>query len=127
MEFNKFIEKFFDENDDSGFNEVVFARQAKFKQIKERLKGYYLTDKEIEKVFEIITQAEIDIENIKRNFNSKNYTEEDLKNFTKKLIDRQNKMKADFDKKLGEIIKAKYEKAKKIKAEMDRKNPYNNM
>ena len=127
MEFNKFIEKFFDENDDSGFNEVVFARQAKFKQIKERLKGYYLTDKEIDKVFEIITQAEIDIENIKRKFNSKKYTEEDLKNFSKKLIDRQNKMKADFDKKLGEIIKAKYEKAKKIKAEMDRKNPYNNM
>ena len=127
MEFNKFIEKFFDENDDSGFNEVVFARQAKFKQIKERLKGYYLTDKEIEKVFEIITQAEIDIENIKRKFNAKKYTEEDLKNFSKKLIDRQNKMKEDFDKKLGEILKAKYEKAKKIKAEMDKQNPYNNM
>ena len=127
MEFNKFIEKFFDENDDSGFNEVVFARQAKFKQIKERLKGYYLTDKEIDKVFEIITQAEIDIENIKRKFNSKKYTEEDLNNFNKKLIDRQNKMKEDFDKAVGKIIKEKYEKAKKIKAEMDKKNPYNNM
>ena len=34
MEFNKFIEKFFDENDDSGFNEIVFARQAKFKMNK---------------------------------------------------------------------------------------------
>ena len=127
MEFNKFIEKFFDENDNSGFNEVVFARQAKFKQIKERLKGYYLTDKEIDKVFEIITQAEIDIENIKRKFNSKKYTEEDLNNFNKKLIDRQKKMQEDFDKAVGKIIKEKYEKAKKIKAEMDKKNPYNNM
>ena len=127
MEFNKFIEKFFDDNDDSGFKEVVFARQAKFKQIKERLKGYYLTDKEIDKLFEIITQAEIDMENVKRKFNAKKYTEKDLDNFSKKLIDIQNKMKADFDKKLGEMIKAKYEKAKKIKAEMDKKNPYNIM
>ena len=48
MEFNKFIEKYFDPNDDSGFNEIIFQRQAKYKGIKERLKGYYLTDKEIE-------------------------------------------------------------------------------
>lgn len=127
MEFNKFIEKFFDENDDSGFNEVVYARQAKFKQIRERLKGYYLTDKEIEKLFEIITKAEIDMENIKRKFNAKKYTEDDLKKFQQKLIDIQNKMKEDFDKLLMKMIKEKYEKAKKIKAEMDKKNPYNNM
>lgn len=127
MEFNKFIEKFFDENDNSGFNEVVYARQAKFKQIRERLKGYYLTDKEIEKLFEIITKAEIDMENIKRKFNAKKYTEDDLKKFQQKLIDIQNKMKEDFDKLLMKMIKEKYEKAKKIKAEMDKKNPYNNM
>ena len=127
MEFNKFIEKFFDENDNSGFNEIVFARQAKFKQIRERLKNYYLTEKEIDKVFEIITQAEIDIENIKRKFNAKKYTEEDLNKFEKKILDRQTKMKEDFDKAVGKIIKEKYEKAKKIKAEMDKKNPYNNM
>lgn len=127
MEFNKFLEKFFDENDDSGFNEVVFARQAKFKQIRERLKGYYLTDEEIEKLFEIITNAEIDMENIKRKFNADNYTKEDLIEFEKKLIDIQNKMKEDFDKLLMKMIKDKYEKAKKIKAEMDKKNPYNNM
>lgn len=124
MEFNKFIEKFFDENDNSGFNEIVFARQAKFKQIRERLKNYYLTEKEIDKVFEIITQAEIDIENIKRKFNAKKYTEEDLNKFEKKILDRQTKMKEDFDKAVGKIIKEKYEKAKKIKAEMDKKNPY---
>lgn len=127
MEFNKFLEKFFDENDDSGFNEVVFARQAKFKQIRERLKGYYLTDNEIEKLFEIITNAEIDMENIKRKFNANEYTKEDLVEFEKKLIDVQNKMKEDFDKLLMKMIKEKYEKAKKIKAEMDKKNPYNNI
>ncbi len=127
MEFNKFLERFFDENDDSGFNEVVFARQAKFKQIRERLKGYYLTDNEIEKLFEIITNAEIDMENIKRKFNANEYTKEDLVEFEKKLIDVQNKMKEDFDKLLMKMIKEKYEKAKKIKAEMDKKNPYNNI
>ena len=56
MEFNKFIEKYFDPNDDSGFNEIIFQRQAKYKGIKERLKGYYLTDKEIEELFKIITK-----------------------------------------------------------------------
>lgn len=127
MEFNKFLEKFFDENDNSGFNEVVFARQAKFKQIRERLKGYYLTDEEIEKLFEIITNAEIDMENIKRKFNANEYTKEDLVEFEKKLIEVQNKMKEDFDKLLMKMIKDKYEKAKKIKAEMDKKNPYNNI
>ena len=119
MEFNKFIEKYFDPNDDSGFNEIIFQRQAKFKGIKERLKGYYLTDKEIEDLFKIITKAEMDMEEVKRKFNGKNYKSKDLVEFEKKIIDIQKKMKADFDNKLNKILKEKYEKAKKLKAKFD--------
>lgn len=127
MEYDKFLEKYFDPNDNTGFKEVVFARQAKFKQIRQRLEGYYLTDEEIDKLFEIIIKAEMDMESVKRRFNAKNYTEQDLNNFSKKLIDIQNKMKEDFDKKLQKMLKEKYEAAKKIKEEMNRKNPYNNI
>jgi hypothetical protein len=119
MEFNKFIEKYFDPNDDSGFNEIIFQRQAKYKGIKERLKGYYLTDKEIEELFKIITKAEMDMEAIKRKFNGEKYKAKDLVAFEKKLIDIQNKMKTDFDNKLNKILKEKYEKAKKLKAKFD--------
>lgn len=119
MEFNKFIEKYFDPNDDSGFNEIIFQRQAKYKGIKERLKGYYLTDKEIEELFKIITKAEMDMEAIKRKFNGEKYKAKDLVAFEKKLIDIQKKMKEDFDNKLNKILKEKYEKAKKLKAKFD--------
>lgn len=119
MEFNKFIEKYFDPNDDSGFNEIIFQRQAKYKGIKERLKGYYLTDKEIEELFKIITKAEMDMEAVKRKFNGEKYKAKDLVAFEKKLIDIQNKMKTDFDNKLNKILKEKYEKAKKLKAKFD--------
>jgi len=37
------------------------------------------------------------------------------------LVLIQKKMKDDFEKKLTETIKAKYEKAKKIKEELDKK------
>ena len=119
MEFNKFIEKYFDPNDDSGFNEIIFQRQAKYKGIKERLKGYYLTDTEIEELFKIITKAEMDMEAIKRKFNGEKYKAKDLVAFEKKLIDIQKKMKEDFDNKLNKILKEKYEKAKKLKAKFD--------
>jgi len=127
MEYDKFLEKYFDAEDTSGFKEVIYARQAKLKQIRQRLQGYYLTDKEIDKLFEIIVKAEMDMENIKRKFNAKKYTEKDLNDLSTKLIDIQNKMKEDFDKKLNKMLKDKYEKAKKIKAEMDKKNPYKNL
>ncbi len=127
MEYDKFLEKYFDADDNSGFKEVIYARQAKLKQIRQRLQGYYLTDQEIDKLFEIIVKAEMDMEHVKRKFNAKKYTEKDLTDFSNKLIDIQNKMKEDFDKKLNKMLKDKYEKAKKIKAEIDKNNPYKNL
>lgn len=124
MEYDKFIEKYFDPNDDSGFNELVFKRQEKLKALKVRLKKYYLTDKEIDDLFQIIIKAEIEMEQVKRKFNAKKYTEIDLVKFQNKLIDIQKKMKKDFDEKLNKTIKTKYEKAKKTMEELNKKNPY---
>lgn len=124
MDYDKFIEKYFDPDDDSGFNEIVFKRQEKLKALKVRLKKYYLTDREIDDLFQIIIKAEIDMEQVKRKFNSRKYTEMDLIKFQNKLIDIQKKMKQDFDEKLNKTIKTKYEKAKKTMDELNKKNPY---
>lgn len=125
MDFDKFIEKYFDPDDDSGFNEILFQRQSQHKAIEKRLKGYYLSDKEINKLMEIIIKAEMEMENIKRKFNAKKYTEKELFKLRKNLLEIQVKMKKDFDESLNKVLKKKYEEAKKIKEELDKKNPYN--
>ncbi len=114
MEFDKFTEKYLDPNDESGFNEVIYARQAKIKTLKIRLKNYHLSDDDINKLIDIIVNAEMEMEKVKKSFNSKKYTEDDLIKFQNKLVDIQNKMKSDFDSKLNKLLKTKYEKAKKI-------------
>lgn len=114
MEYDKFVDKYLDLNDDSGFNEILYSRQTKLNAIRHRLKRYHLSDAEIEKQMEIIINAEIEMEKIKRKFNSKKYTEDDLIKFQDKLIDIQKKMKDDFDKRLNKILKDKYENAKRI-------------
>ena len=125
MDFDKFIEKYFDPDDDSGFNEILFQRQSQHKAIEKRLKGYYLSEKEIDKLMEIIIKAEMEMENIKRKFNAKKYTEQELFKLRKNLLEIQVKMKKDFDESLNKVLKKKYEEAKKIKEELDKKNPYN--
>ena len=124
MEMDKFLEKYFDPNDDSGFNEVIFQRREKMKSLRERLKKYYLTDKELDNLFKIIEKAEMDIEKVKRSLKTKNINQLDLLKFQKKIFEIQLKMKNDFEEKLQKTIKEKYEKAKKYKAELDKKNPY---
>lgn len=124
MEYDKFIEKYFDPNDDSGFTELVFKRQEKLKALKVRLKKYYLTDKEIDDLFKIIINAEMEMEHVKRKFNARKYTEMDLVKFQNKLIDIQKKMKKDFEEKLNKTLKTKYEKAKKAMEELNKRNPY---
>ena len=120
MDYNKFVEKYFDENDETGFNDVLFERQKHLASLRERLKKYYLTDDEIDKLFEIIINAEIKMEEVKRGFKTKNYTPEDLSKFEQKILDIQNKMKEDFDKALNKTLKAKYERAKKILKEQEK-------
>ena len=114
MELDKFSEKFFDPNDKTGFNDVLMNRQFTLKSLKERLKKYYLTDKEIDKLFEIIYKAENEMEEIKKSVDYKKATQIDLNNLYRNLLGVQLKMREDFDKKLNAFLKAKYEKAKKI-------------
>ena len=124
MELNKFIEKYFDPEKDDGFQEVVFKREAKKKRLRERLKEYRLTDAEIDKLFEIIVSAEMDMEKVKRKYKGEDYSVEELSKFRKKLFDIQNKMKEKFETELGKLLKAKYEAAKKILEEQKKQNPF---
>jgi len=121
MEYNNFIDKFFDPEDKMGFNKVIFERQEKLKALRERLKQYYLNDHELDILFKIIEQAEIEMEKIKKKFNPKDYETTDMMKLQKDLVLVQKKMKEDFEKKLTEMLKAKYERAKKIKEELDKK------
>lgn len=126
MEYNSFIDKFFDPDDKQGFNKVIFERQNKLKALRERLKQYYLNDNELDILFKIIERAEFDMEKVKKKF-PKNYETTDMMRLQKDLVMIQKKMKEDFEKKLSEMLKAKYDRAKKIKEELDRKqgkNPF---
>jgi len=124
MEFNKFIEKYFDPEKDDGLQEVIFQREANKKKLRNRLKEYYLTDAEIDKLFEIIVNAEMDMEKVKRKYTGDKYTAEELTKFRKKLFDIQDKMKEKFEKELSKLLKHKYEKAKKMVEEQKKKNPF---
>ena len=124
MEFNKFIEKYFDPEKDDGLQEVIFQREANKKKLRNRLKQYYLTDSEIDKLFEIIVNAEMDMEKVKRKYTGDKYTAEELTKFRKKLFEIQDKMKEKFEKELSKLLKNKYEKAKKMVEEQKKKNPF---
>ena len=124
MTYDKFIEKFFDPENDDGFNEVVFQRNEKKKALRERLKKYKLDDKELDDLFKIIVDAEIVMEKIKRKYKGDDYTVAELNKFKKQMKDVQEKMQKDFEKKLADTLQKKFEKAKKFMEEYNKKNPF---
>ncbi len=124
MSYDKFIEKFFDPENDDGFNEVVFQRNEKKKALRERLKKYRLDDKELDDLFKIIVDAEIAMEKVKRKYKGDDYTVAELNKFKKQMTDLQEKMKKDFEKKLADTLQKKFEKAKKFMDEYNKKNPF---
>ena len=124
MEINKFIEKFYDPENDDGLTGIIFKREAKKNQIRTRLKEYRLSDEEIEQAIDIIVKAEIEMEKVKRKYKGDDYSVEELSKFRKKLLEIQEKMHKDFDTKVSKLLKAKYEKAKKILAEQEKKNQH---
>ena len=119
MTYDKFIEKFFDPE-----NEVVFQRNEKKKALRERLKKYKLDDKELDDLFKIIVDAEIVMEKIKRKYKGDDYTVAELNKFKKQMTDVQEKMQKDFEKKLADTLQKKFEKAKKFMEEYNKKNPF---
>ena len=124
MTYDKFIEKFFDPENDDGCNEVVFQRNEKKKALRERLKKYKLDDKELDDLFKIIVDAEIVMEKIKRKYKGDDYTVAELNKFKKQMTDVQEKMQKDFEKKLADTLQKKFEKAKKFMEEYNKKNPF---
>lgn len=124
MSYDKFIEKFFDPDNDDGFNEVVFQRNEKKKALRERLKNYKLDEKELDDLFKIIVDAEIAMEKVKRKYKGDDYTVGELNKFKKQMTDIQEKMKSDFEKKLADTLQKKFQKAKKFMEEYNKKNPF---
>ncbi|MBR1617836.1 hypothetical protein IJ670_06760 [bacterium] len=123
MDFNdKFVEKFYDPDKDNGLSTVILERQAKLDVLRKNLiEKYYLEDDEIDKLFKIIIDAEIKIEKIKQTTDFSKATNKDLIDFQQKLIDIQDKMKQDYDKKLEQIVKTKFENAKKYLKEKEKR------
>ena len=121
---DKFIEKYFDPDNEDGFNEVIFQRNEKKIGLKKRLKKYKLDEKEIDELFKIIINAEFEMEKIKRSYKGDDYTIEQLNKFKERMTIVQEKMQKDFEKKLAGTLKRKFEKAKKMVDEYNKKNPF---
>ena len=121
---DKFIEKYFDPDNEDGFNEVIFQRNEKKIGLKKRLKKYKLDEKEIDDLFKIIVNAEFEMEKIKRSYKGDDYTIEQLNKFKERMTTVQEKMQKDFEKKLAETLKRKFEKAKQMVDEYNKKNPF---
>ncbi len=113
---NKLFNRYFDaaKSGEDGFIKVLKKRAEMKHSLKKRLSRYYLTDNEIDTLFEIIENAELDIEKIKRDKKySKDYTLENLEHMKERITKAQEKMRDDFNKKLRDMVKKKIDKAKK--------------
>ncbi len=121
MDNNDFIEKFYNPEDEAnaGFEEMVYKRQSHKNTLTKRLKKYLLSEEEIDRLLKIVEKAEIEIEKIKRGLDYKKADHADMIQMMKKIYYIQQKMKDDFEKKLTETVKNKYEKAKK---ELEKRN-----
>lgn len=126
MEFNKFVEKYFDPDDKDGFNEVIFARQAKIAQARERIKKqYHFDEDELDELFKVVEKGQFDVEKVRRSFKNEDYVKIGMVKIQAKIIEAEKKMQKEFEDKLAKMIKAKYMKYKKIKEELDKQNPFN--
>jgi hypothetical protein len=96
------------EDDPMGYEKMMQERaKAKDKLWKELQKKLYMNEAELSVVFEIIERAEKDIENVTKKIDYKNYTDEDMENMQKTILDIQNKMGDDVVKKVKTIMDAK--------------------
>lgn len=123
MDSEEFVSKFYNPEDlkNAGFENVIYERQLHKDALRKRIKRYFLTDEEIDKLFKIIEKYEIDIEKIKRNHDYSKCSREDLVEISKKIVAIQEKMRDEFEKKLKIAVKNRMELVKKIQ-----KNKYKN-
>ena len=107
--------------DENLSKEVQLVREEHKAALRERLEKYRLSKEEIDNLFLIFTKAEEKIEKIQKNMNYKTAQHAELVEMVGKIEDVQNKMKEEFEEKLSKILKHKYEVAKKILEEINKK------
>lgn len=116
MENNEIKSQFYDPEDKMGYNEVLAERQKKIAAARERVKKKYsLNERELNILFKIIENGEIEMERVRRSFSNQDYVDMGMKEIRAKIIAVQEKMNADFEDMFVKIVKAKYEACKKIK------------
>lgn len=116
MENNEIKSQFYDPEDKMGYNEVLAERQKKIAAARERVKKKYsLNERELNILFKIIENGEIEMERVRRSFSNQDYVDMGMQEIRAKIIAVQEKMNADFEDMLVKIVKAKYEACKKIK------------
>ena len=99
-----------DKIDDFGFSKVLEERQKHKDSLRRRLEILKFSESEIEKLFKIISKAEIEMEEIKAKFDYKAKIRGSGYKLQQDLIAIQKKMKEDFDKEFSKIIEKKKKK-----------------
>lgn len=93
--------------DDWGFSQVLQERQKHKDALRERLEAQNFSKKEIEKLFKIISDAEYEMEEVKKQYNYKAKIKGSGVKLQQDLLNIQAKMKENFDKEFYRILKEK--------------------
>lgn len=96
--------------DDFGFSKVLDERQKHKDSLRRRLEIQKFSENEIDKLFKIISKAEIEMEEVKSKFDYKAKIRGSGVKLQQDLIAIQKKMKEDFDKEFKKIIEKKRSK-----------------
>lgn len=96
--------------DDFGFSEVLKERQKHKDALRVRLEKQNFSEKEIEKLFKIISKAEEEMEKVKAKFDYKAKIPGSGLKLQKDLTDIQNIMKKEFDLEFYKILQSKKRK-----------------
>ena len=95
---------------DFGFAEVLKEREQKKEILKQRLLSINFNEKEIAKLFKIISNAEDEMEKIKKAYDYNKQIPGQSVKMQKDLLEAQKKMKIAFDTEFDKILKSKQNK-----------------
>ena len=95
---------------DFGYSEVLKERQKKKDDLKGKLLSLNFSEKEVNKLLKIISNAEAEMEKIKKGYNYKEQIPGQAVKMQKDLLEVQRKMKLNFDAEFDKMLKAKHNK-----------------
>jgi len=95
---------------DYGFSQVLEERQKKKDNLKSQLLSIGLSNEDIDKLFEIISKAEKEMEEVKKAFDYKAKVSGSGEKMYNDILAIQKKMKADFDEEFKRIYNNKMKK-----------------